>query len=92
MIDILDLLKRLEWAHALEIHYCPSCCGVEHGPIAGHRPDCQLAAAILQLEAQREGIEQLATRVMDGEIRKRMGGMAADIASQIEGGGHGRDS
>jgi len=91
-VNILDLLKRLEW---MDLHgpehpvTCPICGGNRQ---AGHKlnPPCELRVLVMDLEAQRDEINLLAGRVAVAEIQRRMGStMAQSIASQIEQGGSG---
>lgn len=59
MINILGLLKRLEWQDGT----CPVC--REHQGQA-HESDCLLGAAIRQLEAEGATIREGAYRVLAG--------------------------
>lgn len=47
MIDLLALLKRLEFSYD---EMCPECCYGNRGPAGTHASECQLKAAIDALE------------------------------------------
>lgn len=65
-VDILALLKEIEWNVPLAVMYCPSCSAPKYGTHGEHKPGCQLKAAIAELEAQGQAIKVGAYRVLAG--------------------------
>ena len=50
-MNLLALLKQIEWHQASDYDECPSCGKHQHDtPENGHAPDCELKAAIDMLE------------------------------------------